>query len=73
MSNYNTVTIQRNEGIAVLTLNRPESLNAFNAELRRELRCAVREVNDDDSIRVVVLTGAGKGVLRRCRPGGSGR
>ena len=60
MSNYNTVTIQRNKGVAVVTLNRPESLNAFNAELRHELRRAVREVNDDDSIRVVILTGAGR-------------
>ena len=60
MSNYNTVLVERADGVAVVSLNRPESLNSFNAELRRELRSAVREVNDDPAVQVVVLTGAGR-------------
>ncbi len=60
MSNYNTVKIEREDGVAVVALNRPESLNAFNAELRLELRHAVREVNEDDAIRAVILTGEGR-------------
>ncbi len=60
MSNYNTVLVERDEGVAVVSLNRPASLNAFDAQLRRELRQAVREVNEDPAVRVVILTGAGR-------------
>ena len=60
MSNYDTVSVERKGQLAIVTLNRPGSLNAFDAELRRELRLAVREVNEDDSVRVAILTGAGR-------------
>jgi 2-(1,2-epoxy-1,2-dihydrophenyl)acetyl-CoA isomerase len=60
MSNYDTVSVERKGQVAIVTLNRPGSLNAFDAELRRELRLAVREVNEDDSVRVAILTGAGR-------------
>jgi 2-(1,2-epoxy-1,2-dihydrophenyl)acetyl-CoA isomerase len=60
MSNYETVLIERQGPVAVVTLNRPDKLNSFDAALRRELLLAVREANDDDSVRVVVLTGAGR-------------
>jgi len=60
MSKYQTVQVERRGNIAVVTLNRPDSLNAFDAALRRELLLAVREVNDDETVRVVVLTGAGR-------------
>lgn len=48
-------------GVATLTLNRPEALNALNAEVRRELLAALKAIARDDAIRVVVLTGAGRG------------
>jgi len=60
MSKYETVAVERHGATAVVSLNRPDSLNAFNAQLRRELRHAVREVNDDPAVRVAVLTGAGR-------------
>lgn len=60
MSTYNTVLVERTGEVAIVSLNRPDSLNAFDAELRRELRLAVREVNDDPAVRVVILTGAGR-------------
>jgi len=60
MSNYETVKVERQGAVAVVSLNRPDNLNSFNGALRRELLLAVREVNDDDSVRVVVLTGAGR-------------
>jgi len=60
MANYETVTVARHNQVALVTLNRPDSLNAFNAALRRDLLQAVLEVNADDSIRVVVLAGAGR-------------
>lgn len=47
-------------GIATLTLNRPEALNAFTASMTTDLERALNELACDDSVRVVVLTGAGK-------------
>ena len=46
---------------AVITLNRPDRLNALSAELRAELTDALGEVRADDNVRVAVLTGAGRG------------
>jgi 2-(1,2-epoxy-1,2-dihydrophenyl)acetyl-CoA isomerase len=60
MSKYEAITIERHGNVAVVSFNRPDSLNAFNAAQRSEIRSAVREVNDDDSVRVVILTGAGR-------------
>ncbi|MEM9254648.1 MAG: enoyl-CoA hydratase/isomerase family protein [Pseudomonadota bacterium] len=60
MSEYESVKIERRGAVAVVSLNRPDNLNAFNAAMRRDLLLAVREVNDDDSVRVVVLTGEGR-------------
>ena len=60
MANYETVTVTRHGQVALVTLNRPDSLNAFNAALRRDLLQAVQEVNEDAAIRVGVLAGAGR-------------
>ena len=60
MSEYQTVLVERQGETAVVSLNRPDSLNAFDAQLRRDLRLAVREVNDDPAVRVAILTGAGR-------------
>jgi len=53
------VTIQRDEPIAVITLNRPDVLNALNASMLHELAGTLSALQGDESIRVVVLTGAG--------------
>ena len=60
MSSYQTVIVERHEAVAVLSLNRPDALNSFDSVLRRELLQAVLEVNQDDGVRAVVLTGAGR-------------
>lgn len=60
MSNYETVLVERHGDVAVVTLNRPAQLNSFDATLRRELLRAVREVNQDQSVRVAILAGAGR-------------
>lgn len=48
------------EGVEVITLDRPERLNAINRELLDELKAALREADEDPSCRVVILTGAGR-------------
>jgi enoyl-CoA hydratase/carnithine racemase len=48
------------DGVLVLTLNRPDRLNAFNVEMANELEAAFRRASDDDSVAAVVVTGAGR-------------
>jgi enoyl-CoA hydratase/carnithine racemase len=54
-----TVLCEVSEGVAQITLNRPEVHNAFNEAMQDELRAVWRWARDDDRVRVVVLTGAG--------------
>ena len=55
------VRIERLEGgVAVVTIDRPEKRNALNAAVRAELVAALDALRDDDSVRVLVLTGAGE-------------
>jgi 2-(1,2-epoxy-1,2-dihydrophenyl)acetyl-CoA isomerase len=58
---YETIRVQVVDGVATLTLNRPESLNALNATMRRELMAALKAIRRDDAVRAVVLTGEGRG------------
>ena len=53
-----TVLEHSEAGVRTLTLNRPEARNAFNARQYRDLRDALRDAAADDSVRVVILTGA---------------
>ena len=50
---------ERRDAVAVLTLNRPERMNALNGELMDALLEATRRLANDDTVRAVVLTGAG--------------
>jgi enoyl-CoA hydratase len=55
-----TIRVEREaDGIALVTVNRPDKLNALNADTVRNLDTAVRELRDDDEVRVIILTGAG--------------
>jgi len=55
-----SVIVEVAEGIATVTLNRPEKGNAMNVALVRELRDSLRRLADDEAVDVVVLTGAGR-------------
>ena len=58
---YECLSLERDEHVALMTLNRPETLNALNAALRTDIINAVTEVREDDEIRALVITGAGRG------------
>jgi len=55
-----TLTIERREGVATLTLNRPDAMNALSVELREALADAFETLAAEDEILVAVLTGAGR-------------
>ena len=57
---YELITVETEEGVGIATLNRPEKLNAINNQLNVELQEAVKQLNANDEIGCVVLTGAGK-------------
>jgi 2-(1,2-epoxy-1,2-dihydrophenyl)acetyl-CoA isomerase len=55
-----TLLIETRDGVATLTLNRPDKLNAFNRELSGELVAALKQIADDQGVRAVLLTGSGR-------------
>ncbi len=58
---FNSIEFTVSEGVAILTLNRPGSLNSFTSEMHAEIREVMLKVEDDASIRCLVITGAGRG------------
>lgn len=58
--NFKTLKLEIDKGIATLTLNRPESYNALNLELAEELLDAVLQCDENTSVKVIMITGAGK-------------
>ena len=76
---YESIQFKLENGIAVLTLNRPDRLNSFTQAMHREVRDALDKVQADKTARVLVLTGAGRGFCagqdlndRAVEPGGKG-
>ena len=57
---YEHIQISEAEGILTITLNRPESLNAFIGHMRRDLAEALEHAGSDRNVRVVIITGAGR-------------
>ncbi len=60
MGGYNTILVEKKGHIGYLTLNRPDVMNAFSQEMIDELLQAFSEINRDENIRVLIVTGAGK-------------
>src|SRR6266852_4837258 len=56
---YETILVERRGRVAVITINRPEKRNALNIQTRAEGAAILNELSADDSVRVVVITGAG--------------
>ena len=57
---YEMITYDKDQGIALITLNRPDKLNAVNMKMRDELIAVLKDAGDDQQIRVVILTGGNK-------------
>ena len=58
---YEDLLLEKRDGIATITLNNPEKLNALSVEMRMSLALATDEIAQDDEVRVVIVTGAGRG------------
>ncbi len=58
---YESITFDVTDGVGVLTLSRPASLNSFTAAMHAEIRDAMNQVKSDRAVRCLVLTGAGRG------------
>jgi len=57
---YEQILTDSSEGILTITLNRPERLNAWTGQMGHELRSAFDEADDDDDVRAIIVTGAGR-------------
>ncbi|MFI5173919.1 MAG: enoyl-CoA hydratase-related protein [Terriglobia bacterium] len=60
MSSYENILFEKKNPLAYVTINRPAKLNALNRAVMRELDEVFTEISEDDSIRAVILTGAGE-------------
>jgi enoyl-CoA hydratase len=60
MSSYETILVEKRGNVAVITINRPDKLNALNAQVHEEGVRALDDLRMDEDIRVVVITGAGE-------------
>jgi len=60
MGSYEHILVEREEGVGIVTLNRPDVLNAMNNRLTTELQEAVRDMAIDDGIGCIVITGSGE-------------
>lgn len=69
---YDDVIYETDEGIATITMSRPDVYNAFTGEMIEEMNDAIRRANEDDGVYVIVLTGAGDGFCAGADVGGMG-
>ncbi len=58
---YENILVEASEGVATLTLNRPTSLNSLNKGLIDDIRNALRALRTDESVKALIMTGAGRG------------
>lgn len=58
---YQTIIVEKNNGVANLTLNRPDRLNSFNVQMHEELQNALDDIATDGETRCLLITGSGRG------------
>jgi 2-(1,2-epoxy-1,2-dihydrophenyl)acetyl-CoA isomerase len=58
---FENIIYEKKNGVATVTLNRPQAMNAFTIQMNGELQQALKDADDDKSIRCILLTGAGRG------------
>ena len=59
-NNASLVLVEKNNGVATVTLNRPDALNALSSALRNQIAETFSEIAEDSATEVVILTGAGR-------------
>jgi enoyl-CoA hydratase/carnithine racemase len=69
---YETLLTELEYGVLTVTLNRPDRLNAFTEKMMREWLALLDEIDADDAVRVVIVTGAGRGFCAGADLGGGG-
>ncbi len=69
---YRTIEYEVADGVATLTLNRPEKMNAFTGQMCRELLDVLDRVDEDDEVRALIVTGAGRAFCAGADLGGGG-
>ena len=67
MAEFTTITTEISEGLLTLTINRPDRMNAFNGEMMKDMIAAFDMADADDSVRAVIVTGAGDRAFARAR------
>ncbi|MEO2167218.1 MAG: crotonase/enoyl-CoA hydratase family protein [bacterium] len=70
---YETILTELSEGIFTITLNRPERLNAYNSQMFHDLMAVLDESDANDQVRVVIITGAGRGFCAGADLGSGGK
>jgi 2-(1,2-epoxy-1,2-dihydrophenyl)acetyl-CoA isomerase len=58
---FENIIYEKHDGVATVTLNRPQAMNAFTIQMNGELQQSLKDADDDKSIRCILLTGAGRG------------
>lgn len=60
MTEYTQIIVTKADGIATITLNRPEKMNAYTRTMGEEIIAAMDDIDTDDAVRAVIFTGSGE-------------